>query len=190
MPGSTVPGLEKYEQRIADRLVEIDSTPTGRIVVAWVRLHKPKITLGQPITGGGFTYPWPLDSIVISPEWDDNWLRGAIVHELQHVMKYGGPGTLFGSLEQERDACWLSSRVWAEYPPNDPIPAIDRPDYFEKAGWVLDQSPEAARRVIRDTWGGFYKSLPELQPGRWPWQQLAAGWPQIIFGLRVLFHRE
>jgi hypothetical protein len=54
---------------------------------------------------------------------------------------------------------------------------------------VLDQPPEKVRQIIRDTWGGFYHYIPELQPGHLPWQQLAAGWPQIVFGIRALFGR-
>lgn len=187
MPRSNVPGLEKYEQRIADRLLEIESTPTGKPIIAWVRQHQPDIRLGRPITGGGFTYPWPVGRIVIVPDLDDDWLRGAIVHELVHRIKYGGPGTIFGSLEQEREACWYASKVWTEYPPDDPGPARARPDYDEKAGWVLDHTAEETRRQIRDTWGGFYKTIPELQPGHWPWQQLWYGWPQIVFGIKALF---
>ena len=56
----------------------------------------------------------------------------------------------------------------------------------EKAGWVLDQPPEVVRRIIRDTWGGFYQQIPEFQPGPWPWQQLAGGWPQIVYAMRLL----
>jgi|GEM_PF-6293824 len=189
MPHSNVPGLEKYEQRIAERLLEIESTPTGKPMVEWVRKHKPKIVLGSPITGAGFTYPWPLDYIVIAPIPDDEWLRGALAHELTHLIEYGGPGTVFGSLEQERRATWVSAKIWAEYPPDDPTPPQQRPGYFEKAGWVLDQPPDKVRQIIRDTWGDFYKTLPELQPGHWPWQQLAAGWPQIVFAIRLLLHR-
>lgn len=189
MPHSTVAGLEKYDQRIADRLLEIEQTPTGGPIVAWVRRHQPYIKLGKPITGGGFTYPWPICRIVILPEADDDWLRGAICHELTHLMRYGGPGTIFGSLEQERVACWVAAKVWTEYPPNDPTPPQQRPNYYGSAGWVLDQTPEQVRKVIRDTWGGFYQYIPEMQPGHWPWQQLRAGWRQIIFALKVLTGR-
>lgn len=189
MPRSTVPGLEKYDQRVAERLLEIESTPTGQTFVEWVRKHRPRIALGRPITGGGFTYPWPLDYIVIVPDYDDEWLRGALVHELTHLIKYGGPGTLFGSLEQEREATWYAAKFWTEYPPGEITPPQDRPGYVEKAGWVLDQPPDVVRKIIRDTWGGFYQHIPELQPGHWPWQQLAAGWPQIIFAIRTLLGR-
>ncbi len=189
MPGSNIPGLEKYVQRVAERLAEIEMTPTGKPMIAWVRQRRPRIDLGKPITGGGFTYPWPLDFSVISPDPDDEWLRGAIAHELTHLIKYGGPGTIFGSLEQERDANWVAAKVWTEYPPGDPTPPQQRPDYFEKAGWVLDQPPDVARKTIRDTWGGFYLIIPEFQPGHLPWQQLRAGWPQIVFGVRVALGR-
>ena len=189
MPGSSVPGLERYVQRLAERLLEIEMTPTGQPIVAWVRQHRPRIDLGKPITGGGFTYPWPLSYIVISPDYDDDWLRGAIAHELTHLIKYGGPGTIFGSLEQEREACWVAAMVWTEYPAGDPTPPRERPDYEAQAGWVLDHPPEAVRQVMRDTWGGFYATIPELQPGHWPWQQLSAGWRQIAFGVRVSLGR-
>lgn len=189
MPRSTVPGLEKYDQRIAERLLEIEQTPTGRPMITWVRKHWPKIVFGTPVTGAGFTYPWPLRYIVVTPDYDDEWLRGALAHELVHLIKYGGPGTVFGSLEQEREATWVSAKVWTEYPPDDPNPPQSRPNYFESAGWILDQPPEVVRHIIRDTWGGFYQVIPEFQPGHWPWQQLAAGWPQIIFGLRSLIGR-
>ena len=189
MPRSNIPGLEKYDQRIAERLLELETTPTGRPLVEWVRRHQPSIRLGRPITGAGFTYPWPFGRIVISGDYDDEWLRGALAHELLHRIKYGGPGTIFGSLEQEREATWVSARCWTEYPPGDPTPPTERPGYAEKAGWVLDQPPDVVRRIIRDTWGGFYRSIPEFQPGPWPWQQLAAGWPQITFGMRVLLRR-
>jgi len=181
--------LENYDRRVAERLLEIESTPTGRPLVAWVRRHQPRIVLGRPLTGGGFTYPWPLSRIVISPHGDDDWLRGALVHELTHLIRYGGPGSLFASVEQERVCAWTTARVWTEYPPNDPTPAAMRHNYHEQAGWVLDQPPEAARRTIRTTWGQFYRRLPELQPGPWPWQQLAGGWRQIIDGVRLLFGR-
>jgi hypothetical protein len=190
MLSSNAPGLEKYAQRLAERMLEIELTPTGRPMISWVRKRRPKILLGQPITGGGFTYPWPLDYIVISPEPDDEWLRGAVAHELVHLIQFGGPGTIGGSLEQERIATWVSAKIWTEYPPDDPTPPQQRPGYYEKAGWVLDQPPEIVRGIIRDTWGGFYKNIPELQPGPWPWQQLAAGWPQIVFGIKILLHRE
>ena len=190
MPRSNVPGLEKYDQRVANLMLDIESTPTGRPYIAWVRKHKPRIDLGKPITGGGFTYPWPLDFIVITPVYDDEWLRGAISHELLHLVKYGGPGTLFGSLEQEREATWVSAKVWTEFPPDDLTPPQDRPGYFDKAGWVLDQPPAVVRKIIRDTWGGFYQSIPELQPGHWPWQQLIAGWPQIVYAIRLMLHPE
>lgn len=94
MPRSNVPGLEKYDQRVANLMLDIESTPTGRPYIEWVRKHKPRIDLGKPITGGGFTYPWPLDYIIITPVYDDEWLRGAIAHELLHLVKYGGPGTI------------------------------------------------------------------------------------------------
>jgi hypothetical protein len=189
MGRSTAPGLEKYDQRLVERLLEIESTPTGRPLVAWVRKHRPRIVLGRPITGGGFTYPWPLSYIVISPDYHDEWLRGALAHELTHLIKYGGPGTLFGSLEQERECCWVAAKVWTEYPPDDPTPPHERPGYLEQAGWVLDQSAAVVRGVMRKTWGGFYEHIPELQPGHWPWQQLRAGWRQIIYALRLLLHR-
>ncbi len=189
MPRSSVPGLDMYDQRLAERLLEIETTPTGRPLVAWVRKYKPRIAFGRPITGAGFPYPWPIGHIIISAEYDDEWLRGAVAHELVHLIKYGGPKALFGSLEQEREATWVSAKVWTEYPPDDPTPAHERPAYVEKAGWVLDQAPIAVRRIIRDDWGDFYQHIPELQPGPWPWQQLKAGWPQIVYALRLIFHR-
>jgi len=189
MPRSTVPGLTSYDRRIAERLLEIESTPTGRPLVAWVRRRRPRIVFGRPPTGGGFTYPWPLRRIVISPSYNDDWLRGALAHELVHLIKYGGPGSLFASLEQERECTWTAARVWTEYPPDDPTPPAMRRNYREQAGWVLDQPPHVVRRIIRTTWGDFYRRLPELQPGPWPWQQLAAGWRQILDGIRMLIGR-
>jgi hypothetical protein len=189
MPRSIVPGLEKYEQRLAERMLEIESTPTGRPLIAWVREHQPKIVLGRPITGGGFTYPWPLSYIVISPGYDDEWLRGALAHELVHLIKYGGPGSLFGSLQQEWECTWVSAKIWTEYPPGDRTPPQSRPLYFENAGWVLDQAPATTREIIRTSWGDFYKHIPEFQPGHLPWQQLRAGWPQIGYAIRLLIHR-
>ncbi len=189
MPRSAIPGLEKYDPRIAERLLELETTPTGRPLVEWVRRHKPTILLGRPITGGGFTYPWPLRRIVISGDYNDDWLRGALAHELVHLSRYGGPGTVFGSLEQERQAAWVAAKCWTEYPVGGTTRATDRPNYAEEAGWVLDQPPAVARRTIRDTWGHFYRIIPELQPGPWPWQQLAAGWRQILFAIRALLGR-
>ena len=189
MPGSTVPGLEKYDQRLAERLLELETTPTGRPLVQWVRQHQPQIILGQPLTGAGFTYPWPFGHIVISPDYDDEWLRGALAHELVHLIKYGGPGTMVGSLEQERECTWVAAKCWTEYPPGDVALLQSRPDYDDKAGWVIDQPPETVRRIIHDRWGDFYQHIPEFQPGPWPWQQLVAGWPQIKFALRLIFHR-
>ena len=78
MPRSTVPGLEKYDQRLARAACSTSSRRRqASPCIAWVRKHQPRIELGQPITGGGFTYPWPLDYIVITPVYDDEWLRGA-----------------------------------------------------------------------------------------------------------------
>ena len=114
-----------------------------------------------------------------------------IAHELaapdqvwraRHDLRFAGAGERSHLGRQPRSG--RSSRLTIPTPPQD------RPGYYDKAGWVLDQPPEVVRKIIRDTWGGFYQHIPEMQPGHWPWQQLDRRLAADRLRHRLMLHPE
>lgn len=172
--------MKQYHPRIARYLDEIAQTPSGRPLVEWVRRHQPEIVFGTPITGGAFTYPWPLKKIVIKDDYGEEWQRETLAHELAHMVRWNGH--LVGSLEQEYDAYRIGAQIRCELAGCD----WRRPD-GQAASWYPDLfGPGATRDAFitalrrRDP---FYAILPVQQP-RTIWEVARALAHQAAFGIR------
>jgi hypothetical protein len=105
--------MRAYDPRIAKFLEEIATTPTGWPLVDMVRLHWPRISYGQPLTGGALAYPWPIDWIIMRDVGSVEWQRETLAHELGHMMRWRGH--FVASLEQEYDANLTAARVRCEW---------------------------------------------------------------------------
>nr|WP_290670276.1 hypothetical protein [Ardenticatena sp.] len=175
-----------YDAHILRLLETIAQTPTGAPLVAYVHRRWPRIEWGTPPVGTAFTFPWPIEAIIMRDTGDEASNIEVLAHELAHMARWRGH--IVGSLEQEYDAYLTGVRVRAEWEGldwRDPSgPATER--------WPLlfgpDASPKRFMEWVR-TRNAFYALLPWRQPRTLP-ELVQALARQIRFGVCLMMKKK
>ena len=157
-----------HRQQLDAILAEIDDTELGAYYLLYLTDNGWVIVVGNPIAGGGFTYPWKR--IVIKPgSYGD--MRMAVAHELVHGAVYNG--TLVDSIEQEYDAEFLSATILDEL---GVLPADRQEQWF--GAQSLNVQEHFARIQGYSVW---HSNLPLNQP-----TGLAVVWEAVRQGVGLL----
>lgn len=174
---------ERVQVQLQAVLGLLRTLDAGREVALFVEQRRPKVTVSKRLG----EYGWQaltvgmLNTIFIAPNiLGLTTVQAALsyAHEFGHLFfgKDRPVECTIDSIEQEYAAESLAARIWLEMNPN-----ATPEEYEKRAGWILDQSVEAAYERIRQ-WGPYYAGLPEKQPR---WYQVGRYWPAVEYILRI-----